>query len=447
MRAANRCNIGSGMGTGNRNLRVIVGLLLGTLLPGVACAQSSDELQIEGELDALELGAEAAHRKTVDGAIEELTPEIESGRLSAAQLRYALRMRCWAYFEKGLLDLALADCNRVLADDPDQGIALVLRSSVRIRQQQFAAAVGDLDRAIADGGLEGEQLALAHLRRGIVRQAMGDGKSATEDVRRAVSLDPKLADIYGKVSAAMLGRGNGEAGRSFDQALALDPNSAASYIDRGLGRMARGQFDSAVDDFNKALDIDPYLAAAFHHRGEARFYQGRNEDAVADFDRALDLDLRVAPILKSRALAEFILGQFAAAARDLAAAVKADAADPYAALWLFLAQHRTGAERNAIGATLRQQMSALDAAKWPMAVLRFYVGEIDEPTLRAAVDTGDGAERKRRLCDIDFYAGEQALIAGDLVTAKALLQAAATGCPIATAEFTAAKTELARLPN
>jgi lipoprotein NlpI len=274
---------------------------------------------------------------------------------------------------------------------------------------------------------------------------MGDGKSAAADVQQAVALDAKLANAYHEVSEAMLGRGKGAPPQSFEQAMAFDPKSAASYVDRGLGRLGRGQFEPAVADFNKALEIDPYSAAAFHHRGEARFYQGRNEDAAADFDRALDLDPRVAPILRSRALVEFSLGRFAAAERDLAAAVKADATDPYATLWLFLTQHRAGAETKAIDVTLRQRMSALDAGKWPAAVLRFYAGEIDEAALRAAAGTGGNTERKRRLCDVAFYAGERALLDGDIATARIRLTEAVAACPVATVESVMARTDLSRL--
>src|SRR5882672_6188834 len=152
---------------------LVLAVLLGT---GAACADSSDELQIEGGLDAIELGGEAAHKETVEGMITDLTPQIESGRLSEAQLVRALALRCWAYYEKSLFDLAVVDCNRLLASRPDHGMALVLRASAYTRLGRFAAAVGDLDHAIADGGLAKDDLAFAYLRRGIVREAMGDGK-------------------------------------------------------------------------------------------------------------------------------------------------------------------------------------------------------------------------------------------------------------------------------
>jgi lipoprotein NlpI len=423
-------------------------LLAGLLGAGGARADSPDELQIEGKLDVIELGGEAAHKETVEGMITDLTPEIDSGRLTEAQLVRALAVRCWAYYEKDLFDLAVADCNRVLASRPDHGTALLLRASSYIREGKFTAAVGDLDHAIADGGLEKDDLAFAYLRRGIAREAMGDGKDAAEDVRRAVSLDPKLMDTYQEISKAMLGRGKaGSAVESFDQAMALDPKSAKSYLERGVARMARDQLDGAIADFDKALEIDPHLAAAFQHRGDARLHRGLDREAIEDFDRALDLDAHVAPTLKARALAEFKLGHFEDAAHDLAASVKADATDPYAVLWLYLVHRRVAPPIDTeASVALMKQMSALTSAAWPAPVLRFYTGRSTETTLRAAAQSGDAKQRLRQACDAAFYAGEQALVARDAKAAAVRLQEAA-GCPAVTAESVLAKAELARLAN
>jgi lipoprotein NlpI len=393
-------------------------LLAGLLGAGGARADSPDELQIEGKLDVIELGGEAAHKETVEGMITDLTPEIDSGRLTEAQLVRALAVRCWAYYEKDLFDLAVADCNRVLASRPDHGTALLLRASSYIREGKFTAAVGDLDHAIADGGLEKDDLAFAYM------------------------------DTYQEISKAMLGRGKaGSAVESFDQAMALDPKSAKSYLERGVARMARDQLDGAIADFDKALEIDPHLAAAFQHRGDARLHRGLDREAIEDFDRALDLDAHVAPTLKARALAEFKLGHFEDAAHDLAASVKADATDPYAVLWLYLVHRRVAPPIDTeASVALMKQMSALTSAAWPAPVLRFYTGRSTETTLRAAAQSGDAKQRLRQACDAAFYAGEQALVARDAKAAAVRLQEAA-GCPAVTAESVLAKAELARLAN
>ena len=413
-------------------IRLLPALLLAALLnAGAARADSPDELQIDGKLDAIELGGAAAHKENVEHTITDLTPEIDSGRLSEAQLVRALALRCWAYYEKDLFERAVT------------------------RQGKFTAAVEDLDHAIADGGLAKDDLASAFLRRGIAREAMGDGKDAAEDVEQAVALDPRLMEVYREISGDMLGRGKaGSAIESFDQAMAFDPKSAASYLDRGIARLARGQTADAIADFDKALEIDAYLAPAFWHRGDARFHRGLDREAIEDFDRALDLDPRVAPTLKARALAEFDLGRFGDAERDLAASVQADATDPYAVLWLYLVRRRIAATDVEASVALISQMSALvkqrsvvGAAAWPAPVLRFLAGQSTQTTLREAADHGDARQRPRQACEAAFYAGEQALTAQEMKAATTLLQEAAAHCPPAAAESVLARTELSRLPN
>jgi hypothetical protein len=81
-----------------RAVRLLAALLLTVLLGGgMVRANSTDELEIEGKLDVIELGGEAAHKENVEGMITDLTPEIDSGRLTDARLIGALALRCRAY--------------------------------------------------------------------------------------------------------------------------------------------------------------------------------------------------------------------------------------------------------------------------------------------------------------------------------------------------------------
>lgn len=425
---------------------VFAALLLATPFGRV---EGADELTIGDPVDSVDLSGEAAHKQNVDGMIQDLTPEIESGRLSGDTLRRALLVRCWAYNEKELLGQALSDCNRVLADRPDHGDALLLRGSVMTKQGKYAAAIADFDHAIADGALEPGELALAYLRRAIVRQATGDGVRASEDVKQAVALDPKLMTTYREISDAMLGRRRSrDAVAAFDEVLGLDPNSAESFVDRGLGRMARGQLDDAIADFDQALRIDRYAGAAYRARGEARFYKGLTEDAAADFKLALEFDPHFAPTSKALAILEFDQARFDEAAKHLAVAVKADAKDAYAVLWLFLARQRAAgkAAGETGGATeLTRQMSNVALGEWPAPMLRYYAGQRDLAALLAAAGRGDAKGRPLRECEAHFFAGEHALLSGDRAGATALLQKASAECPAATAASVIARTELARL--
>jgi hypothetical protein len=93
----------------------------------MARADSAGELQIDGDLDVIELGGEAAHKENVEGTIADLTPEIDSGRLTEAQLAHALALRGLAYYEKSLFEQAVADCDRVLAGQPDHDSGSIWR--------------------------------------------------------------------------------------------------------------------------------------------------------------------------------------------------------------------------------------------------------------------------------------------------------------------------------
>ena len=134
-------------------------------------------------------------------------------------------------------------------------------------------------------------------------------------------------------------------------------------------------------------------------------------------------------------------------AHDLAASVKADGTDPYAALWLYLVRRRIAPADVESSVALLKRMSALAATAWPAPVLRFYAGQSTLATLCAAAGTGDPGQRPRQLSDAAFYAGEQALIARDARGAATLLREAATACPALTAESVLGKTELSRLAN
>jgi tetratricopeptide (TPR) repeat protein len=41
-----------------------------------------------------------------------------------------------------------------------------------------------------------------------------------------------------------------EAIRDFDEAIRLDPNAAAAFLNRSIARHANGEYDAAIRDFN-----------------------------------------------------------------------------------------------------------------------------------------------------------------------------------------------------
>jgi len=153
------------------------------------------------------------------------------------------------------------------ADDPagmKLGIALA-------RSNQYNRALDALDAAI-NGELSEPQLALAHLERGDVRQALGDSRGADEDWRRAIGDDSKgeIATVAGlRLSSQAIASGDTtEAERQLRAIIdtARDASArAAAMLDLGRLELQSGESTNAARTLG-AIGIDELPA---RRRGEA----------------------------------------------------------------------------------------------------------------------------------------------------------------------------------
>ena len=75
-----------------------------------------------------------------------------------------------------------------------------------------------------------------------------------------------------------------------DRLIALRPDSAANYNNRGLMHFRNNQIIEALCDLSLALEINPRLDSAYNNRANCYAAQGDLEDAIADYDLALDLN-------------------------------------------------------------------------------------------------------------------------------------------------------------
>lgn len=67
-------------------------------------------------------------------------------------------------------------------------------------------------------------------------------------------------------------------------------NRAATYVNRGVLRMREGKLDAALSDYAEALSLQPELGAAYLNRGAAYIYQRDFQSALAPLDRAIELE-------------------------------------------------------------------------------------------------------------------------------------------------------------
>ncbi len=63
-----------------------------------------------------------------------------------------------------------------------------------------------------------------------------------------------------------------------------------THLDHGRACLDKGKYDDAIADYTKAIALDPEDAAAYTNRGEVYEEKGDKEQAIADFRKALEID-------------------------------------------------------------------------------------------------------------------------------------------------------------
>ena len=71
-----------------------------------------------------------------------------------------------------------------------------------------------------------------------------------------------------------------------DKAIALSPQNAYLYYNRGNVYAGRGDWFLAIADYDRALAIDPALAEAYYNRGIAKIKVDKVQEAVVDLGKA-----------------------------------------------------------------------------------------------------------------------------------------------------------------
>lgn len=79
----------------------------------------------------------------------------------------------------------------------------------------------------------------------------------------------------------------------YDEAIALRPDYANAYHNRGCLYIRIGETDRGIEDLNKAIELNPKDAMAYANRGIAYRKKRELQKATADSDKAISLDPNV----------------------------------------------------------------------------------------------------------------------------------------------------------
>ena len=255
------------------------------------------------------------------------------------------------------------------------------------------------------------------------------------------------------LATAYMNRGNGyqdtgeyeRAIQDYGQAILLKPDFVLAFYDRGNAYDSKGEYDRAIADYDQAIQLAPegdHAYYAYYGRGYAYNAKGEYDRAIKDYDRAIRLNPDGANAFIVRGVANFLRANPSQAVIDFRRSSKLNPKIAYSLLWLHLARTRLGQDDSK---ELIKRSAKADLLKWPGPVLRFYLGRITADQMIAATAGSEINADKDRLCEANFFAGEDALLHLHDTAAKLLLQNALDVCPLKNLHYDAAAAELKRL--
>jgi lipoprotein NlpI len=210
---------------------------------------------------------------------------------------------------------------------------------------------------------------------------------------------------------------------------------------RGQATANLGDFDSGLRDVQRAVEMKGDDIYYLDELGAIHLAKGDITAAMADIDRALAADSSYWG--GTGVLAYYLGGAYDKSEAIADRAMKDNADYSYWWLWKALAQKARG-DASGAAATLTAGRGVA-GKNWPAALIDFVAGKIDEDRLRILATASDNKTQSERLCEINFYRGELAYLAGDKAKARAALKQAVDGGIYYYLEYAAAKARLAQL--
>ncbi len=220
-------------------------------------------------------------------------------------------------------------------------------------------------------------------------------EKARAEARRALELDPALADAYGTLGAVAFfydwdWRAAEEA---FRTALQYNPGYARLHGWYALGLMSRGRFDAAIDHMKTAVQLDPISYAVSNDLGVSYYAARRYADCAHQASDSISADPGLASAHALLGCCYGAEGHYERAIEEFQAALKRSNSRPSALLGrMGHAQAKLGraAEARKLAAELRVQLKSGEGAWVHMAMLQTGLQEN-----RAALDSLEEAFRQR----------------------------------------------------
>jgi tetratricopeptide (TPR) repeat protein len=202
---------------------------------------------------------------------------------------------------------ALAYCEKALALDSKNIVALGNKGGILIELGKYEEAITFIDKALAID----ENNAINLGNKGLVLDRLGKYEEAIIWFDKALAIDENNAINLGNKGGVLLELGKYEEAITFiDRSLELDKEYVTALGNKGLVFYRTGKFEEAIIWFDKSLAIDSKNIVALYNKGLALIRISKYEEAINYFDKVLEIDENNASALRSKGLSLFEIGKY-----------------------------------------------------------------------------------------------------------------------------------------
>ena len=165
-------------------------------------------------------------------------------------------------------------------------------------------------------------------------------RKAATVARKALELDPNLAEAHVALGDVLFHHGNDVAGaeREFRRAIELDPNLAEAHSYYAYLLMRTDRLDEAIARARLAVKLSPLDASSSIILAQSLTFSRRYKDAVAVLEHALKFDPQSNTLLVELAVAHSMLGEHEKAVSEFGRAIAASPPHPFSRMvyaWTF----------------------------------------------------------------------------------------------------------------
>ncbi len=158
---------------------------------------------------------------------------------------------------------------------------------------------------------------------GEMYRASGKLPEAIAAYRRALEINPAMADAHCNLGALMQQQGDLEAAQNcYREALRLNGADAEAHCRLGSVMQLRGQWNEACAEYEESARLAPERAETYFHWGVCLAEQGNPLSAIACFQQALRLNPQFAEAAYHRGMARLALGEYELGWQDFEARLR-----------------------------------------------------------------------------------------------------------------------------